>query len=105
MPYTFGCRSRSQFLFPVIQGLRLHRQELLHGQPITIHLGIGGGYSGEYICKVNARSLSITVDYNYADTTRFPARIKAACIALCLEGFNGTFRISHEFGNIIIRQL
>jgi hypothetical protein len=45
----------------------------------------------------------VTANFNYKDETRFPARIKAAAIALCIEGFNGTFEISHYSGLVTIK--
>lgn len=63
------------------------------------------GYKGNYKFEIDAAKSLITADYHYEDTSRFPARIEAVAIALCLEGFRGTFEISHDKGHLIIRQL
>jgi len=71
----------------------------------VIRLESEEGYKGKYRFEIDSAKSLITADYHYEDTSRFPARIKAAAIALCLEGFSGTFEISHDEGLLIIRQL
>jgi len=105
MPYTFNSRSRSRFLFPIRKALRQNRERLVSGQPITIQLESEEGYKGTYICKINLATSMITANYEYEDETRFPARIKAAAIAMCLEGIEGNFQISHDKGKLAIRRL
>jgi len=105
MPYTFPCKSRSRFLNPIIKELRKHGQNLSIGQPVVVQLDDEKGYKGTYQCKTKPEARIITVDFHYEDKTRFPARIKAAAIALCREEFAGTFEISHEKGRLTIRSL
>jgi hypothetical protein len=103
MPYTFSCKSRSKFLPPIIKAIKQQRQDLIAGKQIVIQLLSKEGYNGEYECKINPKTYLVTADFNYKDETRFPARIKAAAIALCIEGFNGTFEISHYSGIVTIK--
>ena len=103
MPCTFSCKSRSKFLPPIIKAIKLQRQDLASGKQITIQLSSEEGYNGEYECKTNPKTFLATANFNYKDETRFPARIKAAAIALCIEGYNGTFEISHYSGLVTIR--
>jgi len=73
----------------------------MKGKVVKIDLGKRGGYSGRYTCKINPTLRMIDVDYS-GDSTRFPARIKAACVALCKENIPGIFLISHSNGFITI---
>jgi len=57
------------------------------------------GYSGEFEIDVSTDDNVFNVsDYNNNDTTRFPARIRAAATALKLSNLLGRFRISHDSG-------
>jgi hypothetical protein len=103
MPYTFSCKSRSKFLPPIIKAIKQQRQDLTAGKQIVIQLVSKEGYNGEYECKINLKTSLVAADFNYKDETRFPARIRAAAIALCIEGFNGTFEISHYSGLVTIK--
>jgi hypothetical protein len=105
MPYTFGCRSKSRFVPPITKTLNLQKDYLLSGKPVVIKLLPEEGYAGQYECSVNPGTFLITVNYNDEDESKFPARIKAACIALCKEGFRGTFKISCIAGQIVIQRL
>lgn len=98
---SFSCESNSEFLYPIIRELRLQRENLIEGKIVEIDLGKRGGYSGRYTCRINPTLHMINVDYS-GDPTRFPARIKAACVALCRENIGGTFLISHTNGLIRI---
>jgi hypothetical protein len=104
MPYTFSCKSRSKFLPPIVEAIKLQRQDLASGKQIAIRLENEEGYNGEYECKIIPKTFLVTANFNNKDETRFPARIKAAAIALCIEGFNGTFEISHYSGLVTIRR-
>jgi hypothetical protein len=104
MPYTFSCKSRSKFLQPVITAIKQQRQDLMSGKQIAIQLESEEGYNDEYECKVNPKTSFVTANFDYKDVTRFPARIKAAAIALCIEGFDGTFDISHCSGLVTIKR-
>lgn len=73
------------------------------GRQIVIQLESEEGYNGEYECRINPKTSLVTANFNYKDETRFPARIKAAAIALCIEGCNGTFEISHCSGLVTIK--
>lgn len=105
MSYTFRCVSRSSFLTPITNALRQQQQNLVKGQPVTVQLMDQKGYKGKYICEIDTSRGLITVNYDYSDASWFPARIKAACIALCLEGFHGTFEVSHDNGYIVIKPI
>ncbi len=103
MPYTFSCKSRSKFLPPIIKAIKQQRQDLTAGKQIVIQLVSKEGYNGEYECKINPKTSLVTATFSNKDETRFPARIKVAAIALCIEGFNGTFEISHYSGLVTIK--
>jgi hypothetical protein len=103
MPYAFSCKSRSNFLPPIIKAIKQQRQDLISGRQIAIQLESEEGYNGEYECRINSKTSLVTADFNYKDETRFPARIRAATIALCIEGFNGTFEMSHYSGLVTIK--
>jgi hypothetical protein len=103
MPYIFSCQSRSKFIPPISKIIRQRRQDIASGKQISIQLESEQGYDGEYECKINSAKSVITANFEYKDPTRFPARIKAAAIALCIEGFNGTFDISHYSGLVTIK--
>ena len=75
----------------------------MSGKQIAIQLESEEGYNGEYECKTNTATSFVTANFDYKDATRFPARIKAVAIALCVEGFNGTFDISHYSGLVTIK--
>lgn len=103
MPYTFSCKSRSKFLPQIIKAIKQQKQDLILGKQIAIQLLSKEGYNGEYECKINPKTSLVMANFNYKDETRFPARIKAAAIALCIEGYNGTFEISHCSGLVAIK--
>ena len=105
MPFTFTCKSRSRFLNPIINELKEHGRNLSIGQPVEVQLDDEKGYKGTYHCRIKPEARIVTANFHYEDKTRFPARIKAAAIALCCEGFAGTFEISHEKGRLTIRSL
>jgi hypothetical protein len=104
MPYTFSCKSRSKFLPSIIKAIKQKRQDLILGKQIAIQLESEEGYNGEYECKIDSKTSSVTANFDYRDVARFPARIKAAAIALCIEGLDGTFDISHCSGLVTIKR-
>lgn len=75
----------------------------MSGKQIAFYLESEEGYTGEYECRINPKTFLVTANFNYRDETRFPARKKAAAIALRVEGFNGTFEISHYSGLVTIK--
>lgn len=98
---SFPCKSRNLLLEQIIKELKSKRENLTRGALVKIHLGKQGGYPGRYTCKIDPASSLISVEY-YGDPSRFPARIKAVCVALCLEKIGGTFLISHNNGVVRI---
>ena len=64
------------------------------------------GYSGEFEIDVSTDNNNFNVsDYNNNDTTRFPARIRAAATALRSLNILGKFRISHNSGVLKINKI
>jgi hypothetical protein len=105
MTYTFSGNGRSKFIPAITEALREQKHTLVAGGQIVIQLEAEkGGYPGTFDCKINPSICSITVNFRNPDSTRFPARIRATARALCQEGFDGTYEISHKAGIVTIRK-
>jgi hypothetical protein len=96
---------RSQFLDACEATVQEHRAELDAGRVVRVDLR-RGGYGGQVIVTIrpNARKVFST-DWEHADPTRFPARIKAAATALLNCGCEGRFEIFHSNGSLTIRTM
>ncbi len=85
--------------------IRKRQDELLAGATVSIDLQ-GGGYDGRVIVNIAPNNpVTFNTDWENADPTRFPARIKAAATALLNVGCKGKFEISHSSGSLTIRTL
>ena len=73
---------------------------------VRIPLTPAGGYKGNVQVEIGSRNEDeFEADLELTDTTRFPARIRAAATELRDQGLKGTFRISHDDGVLEIRRL
>jgi len=71
--------------------------------PLEINLNSKGGYAGSINVRITkATEQEFETDREFTDSTRFPARIRAACTALRDEGCFGSFTISHTDGDLTI---
>jgi len=70
-----------------------------------VHIDLDeGGYDGRVIVTIHATDRTIFgTDWERADPTRFPARIRAAAAALLSCGCEGRFEVSHSDGSLTIR--
>jgi hypothetical protein len=97
--------SRSKFLKACEEAIRKNKKALLSGIPISVRFS-PQGYNGEIQVKIEkTNSTTFWADWESADPTRFPARIKAAACALFREECYGVFTITHKSGILTIRYL
>ena len=95
--------TRSQFLDACEAAIRGHRAELDAGGVVNVELG-SGGYVGRVVVTIRSQDrASFGTDWEHSDSTRFPARIKAAATALLNCGCEGRFQIAHSDGSLAIR--
>jgi hypothetical protein len=96
IPYV----DRSGFLEPCERAIRQRRDAIDAGQPVRVELDAERpGYPGRVIVEVRAGDGSgFGSDFESADPTRFPARIRAAATALYNCGCTGKFLITHDEG-------
>lgn len=96
MDITFCTRSR--FLDAYEDALRLGRAELDTGGTLRVFFE-DGGYPGRVVVTIRpADATSFFSDWEGADETRFPARIKAAVTTLLNCGCVGNYEVAHEKG-------
>jgi hypothetical protein len=97
--------TRSQFLEACEAAIRDHRAELLMGA--TVQVGLPeGGYDGQVIVTIDSTDRAgFGTDWESADPTRFPARIRAAAAALFNCHCDGRFEVSHSEGSMTIRAI
>jgi hypothetical protein len=105
MPIKYN--QRSSFLQPVTQGIQSQKFDLENGKEIRIEVTASeDGYAREVQVLIDKHNRQeFRADWEPADSSRFPARIKATATALRDLGYAGRFRISHEKGLIRIRQV
>ena len=73
---------------------------------VEISLTPAGGYKGEVKVTIgNRKEAEFEAAIDLADTTRFPARIRATATELRDQGFSGAFRVSHDSGLLKIHRL
>ena len=95
--------NRSEFLEACENGIRAQRAQLDAGGAVDINLK-EGGYGGEVVVTIRPNDrTSFGSDWEGADPTRFPARIKAAATALLRCGCDGRFKIWHSNGSLTVR--
>jgi hypothetical protein len=95
--------TRSKFLEDCEAAINHHRAELDGGTAVRISLGEGGGYGGKVVVTIRCNETTyFGTDWEGADPTRFPARIKAGATALLNCGCEGRFEITHSDGSLAI---
>jgi hypothetical protein len=96
----------SDFLEPCERTSRQEKAALSAGQTIRIDLNAEKpGYHGRVVVEIIAGDGSgFGSDFEASDSTRFPARIRAAATALYNCGFSGRFLIAHREGVLEITQ-
>ena len=91
--------SRSRFLDVCEAAIREHRAELQVGGMVHVNLE-EGGYEGRVVVTIHANDRTLFgTDWEGAEPTRFPARIRAAAAALRNCGCEGRFEVSHSDGS------
>jgi len=102
MDITFP--TRSKFLEACEGAIRSGRTVLEAGRAISISFDEKGGYTGSVRVTIQSNDGNV-FDTNWTgdDASRFPARIKAAALALLNCGCKGMFEVSHEDGALSIR--
>ncbi len=71
----------------------------------VVHIDLDeGGYDGSVIVTIHADDrATFGTDWERADPTRFPARIRAAAAALLNCRCEGRFNVTHSDGSLTIR--
>lgn len=90
----------SRFLGAIENAIRSWREDEGNSLDITLDRA---GYAGHVVVTIRDGS-SFDTDWRGKDSTRFPARIKAAATALFRCGFRGLYEISHKNGLLKIRR-
>lgn len=95
--------TRSQFVDACEFAIRQHRAELQAGG--LVHVGLHeGGYDGRVVVTIDPADRAVFgTEWESADPTRFPARIKAAAAALLNCRCEGRYEVSHSDGSLTIR--
>jgi hypothetical protein len=95
--------NQSKFLDACEAAIREHQAELQAGDAVHVDLH-EGGYDGRIIVTIHGSDRAVFgTDWESADPTRFPARIRAAAAALLNCHCEGQFEVSHSDGLLIIR--
>lgn len=88
----------SKFLNKIEDAITKNKDKLLSGRIITVEFS-KQGYNGDIkVIIIKNNSKQFNTNWYSNDPTRFPARIKAAALALYNQGFYGNFTISHHSG-------
>jgi len=94
-----------EFLAPCEEAITQGRDDLDNGLTLSIQLA-PGGYNGHVLTVIKADdTASFVTDWVGNDTTRFPARIKAAATALFNLSCFGRFGIRHNDGVLEIKRV
>ena len=94
--------SRSKFMAPCERSIRKNRDRLAEGAAVRVALP-SSGYRDQVVVTITAGEPDeFEADWQGADPTRFPARIKAAAAALRNCGLYGKFVIGHGGGTLSI---
>ncbi len=95
----------SRFLRGCEEAIRRGKMSLLKGDPIKVEFS-PQGYNARIRVRIDqTKSETFWADWESADPTRFPVRIKAAAYALFRLGCYGTFLIKHKTGILTIQYL
>ena len=90
----------------ILKYLDRQKELIERGNEITIQLDQPGGYSGNLTVGIFENESRFKADWENADISRFPARIKATATALRDLGKFGSFEISSDVRGIIkVRKL
>jgi hypothetical protein len=101
MDISFATRSR--FLDDCEDAIQRDRSQLQSGGTVRVDLD-EGGYDGQVLVTIRPNDRAfLGTNWEGADATRFPARIKAAATALLNSGCVGRFEITHTNGALEIR--
>jgi hypothetical protein len=96
--------SRSRFLDACEQAIRVGRAVLDAGGTVRVELD-EGGYPGTILVTIHSENCRFfESNWEAADVTRFPARIKAAATALYNCSCFGRFQVVHSDGALAISQ-
>jgi hypothetical protein len=96
---------RSRFMDKCHEAIEANRSELDNGGTVTV-IFEKGGYDNHTIISIDKHtSNQFQTDLELNDSTRFPARIKAAATALRDCECYGRFEIAHKNGVLSIRQV
>jgi hypothetical protein len=80
-------------------------QNLKASPVVHVSLYPAGGYNGAVTITIsNRHEREFHIGREISDSTRFPARIRAAATELRDQGFRGRFRISHDDGALQIER-
>jgi len=97
--------TRSVFLVPLESAIETQRAALVSGAPITVRLSPQGYEASVKVLTALSNTDAFWADCEYSDPTRFPARIRAATLALYRQGCFGSYLITHKMGLLTIREL
>jgi hypothetical protein len=102
MDIAFATRSR--FLADCEAAIRGNRAKLEAGGTLRVELE-EGGYAGRVIVTIRRGDRTFGTDWEGADKTRFPVRIKAAATALNNCGCVGRFQVVHADGSLEVTRV
>jgi hypothetical protein len=95
---------RSRFLHACEAAIREQRAELDARHAVQVNFQDEGGYDGRVIVTIHPADRRVfATDWDRADPTRFPARIRAAATALLNCGCEGRFELSHRNSSLTIQ--
>jgi hypothetical protein len=99
--------TRSKFLDSCEAAIRRHRARLDAGDVVEVHLvEEKPRYAGRVLVTIRPGDrAAFGTDWNRADPSRFPARIKAAANGLLNCCCQGRFEVSHLDGLLTIRSM
>jgi hypothetical protein len=92
---------KSEFLAPLLAGIKASKGELQDRRVIAIHLK-KGGYKGTWTVVLRSEDQNgFEVVGSIRDESRFPQRIRVAAWALQQLRVSGTFEISHDASGLL----
>ncbi|WP_147364071.1 hypothetical protein [Deinococcus cavernae] len=97
---------RSRFTAPIEMALREQLEALNQGQLVHVHLAATrDGYGGSVRVTLPATSAQeFETDWQGTDSTRFPARLRAAVTALATLGLSGQYQLNHTAGVLTVQK-
>ena len=94
----------SDFFDAIADRIRRDDEALFAGDSVVVTLG-GSGYDATHIVVLDAaRDDAFLGDFPGSDTTRFPARIRAAATVLSEQRQFGSFAVTSEGPHLVIRR-